>query len=146
MRRKIWCDGCKRKYFGLGWGSEQGWYPPPHELHRTKQMSLPIYIISTLWTSWWINAMMISLHVQHLYHPNHINHACNKAPTWDTLSACRWTLITQAGMHVRMTFRSGGVFGYQNRNPNLKPESAPNIDWVKIHPRNRNPRIPKPNG
>jgi hypothetical protein len=24
MRRKIWCDGWKRKYFGLGWGSEQG--------------------------------------------------------------------------------------------------------------------------
>jgi hypothetical protein len=24
MRRKIWCDKCKRKYFGLGWGSEQG--------------------------------------------------------------------------------------------------------------------------
>jgi hypothetical protein len=31
MRRKIWCDGWKRKYFGLGWGSEQGlkqlWVP-----------------------------------------------------------------------------------------------------------------------
>jgi hypothetical protein len=24
MRRKIWCDWWKRKYFGLGWGSEQG--------------------------------------------------------------------------------------------------------------------------
>jgi hypothetical protein len=24
MRRKIWCDECKRKYFGLGWGSEGG--------------------------------------------------------------------------------------------------------------------------
>jgi hypothetical protein len=24
MRRKIWCDGWKRKYFGLGGGSEQG--------------------------------------------------------------------------------------------------------------------------
>jgi hypothetical protein len=24
MRRKIWCDGWKRKYFGLGWESGQG--------------------------------------------------------------------------------------------------------------------------
>jgi hypothetical protein len=45
MRRKIWCDVCKRKYFGLGGGSERG-----QRLFSSKRnpKSATIYVVSNV--------------------------------------------------------------------------------------------------